>query len=373
MLKKLIPILFLFSATSAFLSCIYIKSTYTPDELKLFLYKRVPAEFADRIVIPFEIDAEIESISREATVGSFTRREKMWGLLFTILSKKDIDLQYDEYKTYTAIDTYRSGRGNCLSFTNLIVGMARSIGVEAFFVEVFKEGKYDLIEGLVVNQRHVCAGYDVGGKIELVDFTADPKKHFSYRRLNDIDAIAHYYNNRGYDFLKENVLEVAEENFQMAVYVSPSFSWAYNNLAVAQSRRKDFHNAIINYEKAIEIDPAYEAPYGNLANLYFNLGETKKSEQLMNLLDKIKSKNPYQHIARALMMKEQQEYEQALQEMKKAVSLDRKNIRARIEIAKIYIEAGKPQKALPHLRTVLKLNPDHEEAKELLASIDDTL
>ena len=355
---------------SIVVSCSYTKQLYTPDEMRLYIRQMISPEASERIIVPFEVNDEIRKVAREATGGLNTDREKIFALLYKVLDKNDVDLQYDQYKTYTAIETYESGRGNCLSFTNLLVGMARSLGIEAFYVEVMREGEYDLLEGLVVNQRHICAGYELGGKVELVDFAVNARKYLSNKRLDDIEGVANYFNNKGYDLLKDGKIDDAVVIFQMAVDICPTFSWGYNNLAVALSRKGDIQGAARNYKKALELDSSYEAPYGNLASLYYNMGEREQAERYLDLLDKIKSKNPYLHVARGVMLKEQKAYDKAMKEMKKALSLDRKNVKARIEIAKLYIEIGEPRPAARHLKTALRLSPDDQEARQLLASIE---
>ena len=350
-------------------SCAYIKKIYNPDELRLLILRKAPEGGSEQIVIPYEINDEIRNMAIETTKGMFAKREKMFALLYKILSKRDINLQYDEFITNTAIETYKSGRGNCLSFTNLLVGMARAIGIDAFYVEVLKEGEYNLIEGLVVNQRHICVGYEWGAKVELVDFSVDAKKYLGYRTLNDVEAMANYLNNLGYDYLQNKKIDEAIKTFRLAVSICPTFTWGYNNLAVALSRKNDMEGALQNYEKAISLDPSYEAPYGNIASLYLNFGEKEKAAKYLDFLDRIKSKNPYQHISRAIMLKEQKEPQKALNELKTAISLDSKNLRARIEIAELYISMGEPNLAAHHLKKALKLDPDDEEAKQLIESL----
>ncbi len=351
-------------------SCATSTKRYTPLEIKDLIEQRVGPDQAEEIIIPFEVDDEVKNVAMEVTKGLYSDKEKVYALLYKILNKKEIDLQYDQYKTFTANETYQRGRGNCLSFTNLLIGMARSIGVGAFYVEVTEVDEYDFADGLIVNQRHICAGIESPRKIELIDFLPNAKKYFNFRKINDLEAIANYYNNIGYDFLKEGKLEQAIDSFNVAIRIFPTFTWAYNNLGVALSRKNDLEGAIQSYEIAILLDPSYEAPYGNIANLYLKLREKEKAQEVLNRLEFIKSRNPYHHISRGLVLKDQGEHEQAIKEMKRAISLDRKNVEARVEIAKLYIYSGETSRAKRHLKKALKLSPENPEIKRMLASLE---
>jgi tetratricopeptide (TPR) repeat protein len=351
-------------------SCITYSKRYAPQDVKDLIEQRVGSEKAGEIIIPFEVDEEVRSVSMEVTKGLYSDKEKIYAILYRILNKKEIDLQYDQYKTFTANDTYRRGRGNCLSFTNLLIGMARSVGIDAFYVEVTEVNEYDFADGLVVNQRHICAGIESPQKIELVDFLPNAKKYFNFRKIDDLEAIANYYNNIGYDFLKEGKFDEAINSFNTAIEIFPGFTWAYNNLGVSLSRKNDLEGAIRSYEIAILLDPSYEAPYGNIANLYFKLGQKEKAEELLNRLEFVKSRNPYHHISRGLVLKDHGNHEGAIKEMKKAISLDRKNVEARVEIAKLYIHSGETDRAKRHLKRALKFSPENPEIEKMLASLE---
>lgn len=351
-------------------SCGSVKRNYMSEEIRHLIAQRVGQDVAEEIVIPFDVNEEIRSVAQKVTKGLFTDKEKLYALLHMILNKKEIDLQYDQYRTFTANESYQKGRGNCLSFTNLLIGMARSVGIDAFYVEVTEVNEYDFSDGLVVNQRHICAGIESSQKIEFVDFLRDAKKYFSFRKIDDLEAIANYYNNIGYDFLKEGKTEEAIKSFKMAIALFPNFTWAYNNLGVALSRKLDLQGAIKSYEIAMLLDPSYEAPYGNIANIYLKMGEQEKAEEFLDNLKKVKSRNPYHYISRGLLLKDKGEYEKALKEMKKAISLDRKNVEARVEIAKLYINAGEISRAKFHLKKALKLNPENQEIIKILASLE---
>ena len=57
-------------------------------------------------------------------------------LVHVIFSEKLLNLEYDNSRTRTAIETFQSKNGNCISFTAMFVAMARYLGIDAQFQEV---------------------------------------------------------------------------------------------------------------------------------------------------------------------------------------------------------------------------------------------
>ena len=62
--------------------------------------------------------------------GAGNRYKRMQRLVYAIIGDGNFDLVYDD-KTRTASETFRDARGNCLSFTNLFIAMARYLEVHA--------------------------------------------------------------------------------------------------------------------------------------------------------------------------------------------------------------------------------------------------
>ncbi len=60
---------------------------------------------------------------------------KMHDLIYAMISDGTFGLEYDE-STRTAEETFHARHGNCLSFTNMFVAMAREVGIDASFQEI---------------------------------------------------------------------------------------------------------------------------------------------------------------------------------------------------------------------------------------------
>ena len=52
-------------------------------------------------------------------------------LVEAIFRKDKLGFTYDRSRSKTAVETFRDASGNCLSFTNLFIALARGIGLDA--------------------------------------------------------------------------------------------------------------------------------------------------------------------------------------------------------------------------------------------------
>ena len=70
--------------------------------------------------------------------------ETLRALLEAIISPRQLGLQYDGSATYTASETFKNRRANCLSFTTMIISMLRYAGLKAEFNDVDIPPVWDL-------------------------------------------------------------------------------------------------------------------------------------------------------------------------------------------------------------------------------------
>jgi len=92
------------------------------------------------------------------------------------------------------------------------------------------------------------------------------------------------------------------------------------------------------------------------AEYYTHLGEYETAHQLaLEALEQEKSSRAYHQLARILLNLGQNK--KALESVKSAIDIERKNASLYVTAARIYKESGKPGKALPLLEKAISLNP----------------
>ena len=139
-----------------------------------------------------EMRAFLDEEVATGAVGIFKLRQ----LGNAIIHAPTFRLEYDE-TTRTAAATFQARRGNCLSFSNMFVALARQLGLKASFQEVDTPPDWAFRNDAFVLNRHVNVLVDLGSDGEhVVDFNMDDfRTTYDRRKISDARALAHYYNN----------------------------------------------------------------------------------------------------------------------------------------------------------------------------------
>lgn len=328
--------------------------------------ERLGAERAATLPVPFELDDTIRKASegRISPAASERRRtEQTLDFVFGYL-----DLQYALDPTRTARQTFADREGNCLSFVNLFVGLAREYRLNPFYVEVKDYQRWNYSEGTVVSHGHIVAGLRVDGKLETYDFLPyRPKSYRDFNPIDDLKAAAHYFNNLGAEALLRGDLEQARELTEIALKLAPGFDKAANNLGVALLRLGREEEALAVLEQALEADPTNVPLLNNVARAYQQLGRHDEAEAILVRLESVNQANPFFYIYRGELALAHNDPARALEYMRKAYRQDSELPEVHVGLVKVYLALGEREKALHHLERALQLDATHEEARKYAA------
>jgi tetratricopeptide (TPR) repeat protein len=256
-----------------------------------------------------------EHVNRE-----YPRQLKLHGLLYAIITEGSFGLQYDEV-TRTAQETFQTRLGNCLSFTNMFVAMAREVGIEVTYQEVETPPEWSLEGDTYVLSRHVNVIIDLGrGRTREVDFNIDDfRSSYDRQLISDERALAHYYSNIGVEYLQKNESLEALRYFRKALASDHEFAPVWSNLGALYSQAEYFKYAEAAYVQALKVNPQELVAISNLGRLYERLGQVELADWYNKRSDRHRMRNPYYryHLAhRAFLAKD---YETAIEHLKYSV------------------------------------------------------
>ncbi len=333
------------------------------------LSERLGAETAARIAIPFEIDDEIRNLVDRAVGPAGSEKKRTDEILNFVFGA--LDLQYSLYPTKDARQTFATRQGNCLSFVNLFVGIARARRLNPFYVEVNDLQRWNYREGVVVSQGHIVAGMYVDGELSTFDFLPyQAKSYRDFKPITDLMAIAHYYNNLGAEALLDGDVDRAMPLLELAVDLAPDFDKAVNNHGVAMLRLGRADEALGLYEKALSLDPGNVALLTNSARAHQLLGNTDRANEILSKLEGVNKSNPYFFVYLGELALGRGELDAALEHMVKALRRDSEIPEVHLGFAKIYLALGNFEKARHHIERSLKLDATNAEARAYAGIIE---
>jgi len=349
---------------------------YSPAEARQALSDQLSLEELAVLKIPYEADEEIRELATEITQNAHGDDQKLKSLLRYFRKQGYLD-RYQKTGTHTAREVMDLGKGNCLSYANLFVAMSRSVGLKAFYLDASRViREFGRSGSVLVEYGHILAGVRIGPDITAVDFDGSTKKYNRYEIISDLEAIADYYNNVGYElsfhrreqggFASSDVLRA----FTLATRISPGFAKAHNNLGVAYGRAGRTGDAAQAYKNAIQSDPYLPAPHANLAQIYMRQNQVKKAVPYFQKAVRLDPKNAHYRYFYGKSLALYGKHQEAFEQLERTVRLDADMYQAHMWLAQVSLDLKKPDRARSAARRVLELVPGHRDAKRLLEDLD---
>ncbi|HBL26107.1 MAG TPA: hypothetical protein DD490_04645 [Acidobacteria bacterium] len=325
---------------------------------------QVGAAAAQQLAVPFEIDGSVRAAIEKKLRPLPSELRTLNAVLNFIF--EDLDLHYSLTPTRTAVQTFHEERGNCLSFVNLFVGLARERGLNPFYVEVTDYQKWNHRAGMVVSQGHIVAGMYLDGELKTYDFLPyRPKAYRDFQPIDDLTAAAHYYNNLGAEALLDGDLKRAAGLLETATRIAPGFEKAVNNLGVVKARSGDLQGALDLYNKGLALSPDNSMILTNMTRAYQQLGRTAEADGLLARIETSNTTNPFFFVYQGEIALSRGDNQKALDYMVKALRLDTEAPEVHVGFAKVYLAIGEVDKARHHIERALKLDATNQDALQL--------
>ncbi len=289
-------------------ACATARLAYDPAALRHEIALRAPAIPAQEVVVPFEIDETAAARARALVAHAHSDEAKVRLLVASIFDPAAFGISYAENVTATAAEALQRHEGNCLALASVFVGLARATGLRSYYIDASTRVHETRLgdDGLTVNEGHVTAMVETSaGKIGL-DFGHLGKIAW-YRVLDDVEALSHFYNNRGFELVDDARVRgvpidwsQAEHQFRLAVEVTPGFARAWNNLGIAAAHLGRREEAIAFWRESIRRAPALPAPRNNLGALYLETGSDRAALETLEAAARLPESGPDVHYNLAL-------------------------------------------------------------------------
>ena len=257
----------------------------------VFVAKLAAAESAAAVppaavIVPFAVDEAAARWVRAAVPAHGTPLDRLRRLSRALLDPGNRPIAEGAH-TSTATEVFVERRANCVGYANLFVGLARELGVAAYFVLVDGlpgGGAPSADDSLAVREGHLAAAWGPAGERRIFDLAGEtPGARLQVRPITDLAAIAVFYSNRGVEALLDGRSGDAVDWLRAASELEPSaLPSTWINLGVALRRTGDLEAANEAYERALELDPAGAAAYRNLAALLVLRGHRHEAAELLD-------------------------------------------------------------------------------------------
>ena len=213
-----------------------------------------------------ELRAFIDAIEPEASPSKRFRE------ILSTLKDDGFQLEFDLNRTTSASEAFRDRRGNCISFTALMVAIARDVGLEAHFNLVDSPVKRSASKNskgrqIVRNVQHVNAKVTFGWIVKTIEFNFEPQLNFPDRQLSDSEAQALYLNNLALESSRQGNHAQSFVFMREALAHEPSSSQIWNTLGYLYRQKNMLGLAEMSFTHAIHLDEFNASAIRNLRHV----------------------------------------------------------------------------------------------------------
>lgn len=280
-------------------------------------------------------------------------------LVMLIFASDSLNLVYDNSRTKTAVETFETRNGNCMSFTCMFIGMARYLGVSAYFQEVTNFPTWDRHGDVVVLNRHMNVMVRINNVSTTLDFYPDAERKEQFTRvISDDRALAQFYNNLGAECYQRGEIDHSIALFEHALKVDGKVSFTWSNIGVAYLNKGWHDKAEAAYKKALDINDREYTAMSNLVRFYEKTSQPEKAEEYRARAERFRNRNPYYHFFLAEQAYDEGRYAEAIEHYKDAIRRKAKVHEFYFGLAKSYSQAGMHDKVSEQLKQAMRYAPN---------------
>lgn len=323
---------------------------------------------------PFELDDAIRAqVEREVGFGG-TPVERIRRIVRFLNDRVSLHFQYQSNVSLTAVEAFHQRKGDCLSYTNLFLGIARHLKIPAYFVHVSEARNYYERGGIFFVSTHMAVGYG-GGSIGqggspytvIVDFTEEASdwRLYLYQAVDDATAVALFYNNIAVDRMLEGRVEEAERMVRYLLSRRPAMKELYNNLSVLLMRQGRYGEALQILEEAMGRFPAYQPLYTNAVQAARGAGRPDLAQVFLDRGRKVAEEDPFFLFNEGVNAFREGRLEFAEERFRKALKKQPNNPFLYAWLSRVLLQAGRKAEGVEAFRKAEELAPGHPLLRSL--------
>lgn len=291
---------------------------------------------------PLAVTPELQAFVEARTAGKQRPRDRVLAIARAIFEPDGVGLTYDESATHTAGQTFVTGLGNCMGFSNLMVAAARAAGLRANYELMSDYANWQQQGDLLVRTMHVRVVSRTRDERLIFDFYPDPVSPGAWsRRLTDDEARAHHLNNLAAEYLQEGDYQSAYAYLHKALDITPTASFLWSNLGALLSRQGQVVLAEAAYREATRLDPEQLTAVSNLQRLYLRTGRELEAAALDSQVARYRDRNPFYHFWQAEQAYADGDYLLAEELYRRAIKLKNDEREFHVGLARTYYKQGK--------------------------------
>jgi tetratricopeptide (TPR) repeat protein len=288
-------------------------------------------------------------------------------LTLAISSAGVLNFQYDERRTLTATEAFKTRSGNCIGFANMMIVLARAAGLDAHYQEVFIRPEWsDYEDDTVLLFKHVNVVVETRRMSWVVDVSGRKIRPTERRRvIDDSYAKALHLNNIAVESLLVNDLPTAYAYMRRAIDADPGVTDTWVNLGVVYGRNDQLDDAAFAFNQALGIDSSEHSAMSNLYEVYVEQGKPDLAQEIASRVERYRRTNPYYLLKLSEEALENKHYQESIDLLQSAIKKKDDDYKLHFALARTQYLSGELVAAEHSLLRARELAP-----KEIVANYE---
>ena len=247
-----------------------------------------------------------------------------------LMSSDGHDMEYDLAADLYPIDSFNQKRGNCLSFTILLVNLADVLDIKLDYNDVHLPNTWGLDteqQGLILF-RHINAVRSNKDRTEIYDLAIEEYDYgYPQRIISEKEAIASLHSNLATQSIQTKDYLTALHHIKYAISSFPNNPDFWVNLGVVYKKSGHDLNAENAFLHALNLKDSDSLAASNLEKIYRKQNKTAKADYFKKIAHRARQKNPYMHYNLAQKYVKEKRFNLAKKSINKAKKLHNQDSR----------------------------------------------
>jgi hypothetical protein len=235
---------------------------------------------------PLRVSPQMRSLLREKVGYAGTEKARLLKLVRFLADADGLAFQYQTQSSFTAEKAFHDRRGDCMSYANLLVALARTLDVPVRFVRITQLPVTWEAGGRFFESSHMAVAmgrtnaWDQSVVVDFGNVHTSPWRFSLYDDVSDEEAFVLFQNNVAVQRMLADDMATAERILRFFHHHSPRTPEVPNNLSLVLLHNGHDREALDLLEASVEQFPRFRPLFANAVQAARRVGDEALAKTL---------------------------------------------------------------------------------------------
>jgi len=323
---------------------------------------------------PLRLSPQSAALLRDKVGYDGSEKSRLLKLVRFVSEGDGLAFQYQTQTSLTAERAFTTRRGDCMSYSNLLVALARMLDVPVRFVRITQLTVNWELDGRFFESSHMAvafgsdASWDQAAIVDFGNVHTSPWRFSIYESVTDQEAFVLFQNNVAVQKLLTGDVVAAERILRFFHERAPDIPEVPNNLSLVLLQTGREHEAFQVLQAAVQRFPRFRPLVANAVQAARRVGDNVTARALEIRGRELLEDEPAWNFNEGMRSYKAQAYSAAALRFEKALSADPRNVRLLGWSARAHLAAGNLRRGLEQVEQI-RSGPPSETRSQLLEDL----